>query len=204
MGMVELRPQESVFYPTPYVEDEVVPLVITNQRIIQMSKAGTRHEMDAGKVTFVGRHSSRPLIFLGLFFLLSGLPLVGYGIYLWLSVQGMPTFAEKPPSEDNPAFEDPGTTRMISLAFAAAGAILVVIGLLCGKRKRFTVVCRGERKVMKMHVKDSIQQMQVMMTVQAMMNAHKAMPPPVAAPVVEEKKAPQKTMAMPAPPSGKK
>jgi hypothetical protein len=202
--MVELRPQETVFYPTPYVEDEVVPLVITNQRIIQMSKAGTRHEMDAGKVTFVGRTSARPLIFLGLFFLLSGLPVVGYGVYLWLSVQGMPTFAEKPPSVENPDYEDPGTVRLTAIAFAVVGAILVVIGLLCGKRKRFTVVCRGERKVMKMHVKDSIQQMQVMMTVQAMMSAHKAMPAPVAAPVVEEKKAPQKTMAMPAPPPAKK
>jgi hypothetical protein len=197
--MVELRPQESVFYPAPYDENEYTPLIITSQRVLSM-EGDKRREMDAGKVTFVGRASSRPLIFFGVFFLLCGLPVLGYGAYLWLSVRGMPTFEEKPPSAgDDPGFEDPAKVRIEAIIFAVVGIILLALGVLLGKRQRHVVVVRGDKKVMKLRVKDKIVQQQVMMTVQAMMNSAKAVPP-VAAPKAEEKpKEKAKTMALPAP-----
>jgi hypothetical protein len=200
--MVELRPLENVFFPAPYDENEYTPLIITSQRILQM-EGDKRREMEASKVTFVGRSSTRPLIFIGLFFVLCGLPVVGYGAYLWLSVHGMPTFEEKPPTVEDPGFEDPGKVRIEAIIVAAVGIILAAIGLLLAKRQRHIVIVRGEKKAMKLRVKDKIQQQQVMMTVQAMMNAAKAIPAPVAAPKPEEKpQEKQKTMALPAPPPG--
>lgn len=201
--MVELRPQESVFFPAPYDENEYTPLIITSQRVLQM-EGDKRREMDGGKITFVGRSSSRPLIFFGLFFLLCGLPVAGYGVYLWISVLGMPTFEEKPPSVEDPGFEDPGKVRIWAIVFAAIGIVLIAIGLLLAKRKRHLVVVRGEKKVMKLKVKDKTAQQQVMMTIQAMMNAAKATAQAAAAaPKAEEKpKEKQKTMALPAPPPG--
>ncbi|HZQ00116.1 MAG TPA: hypothetical protein VFB13_11290 [Reyranella sp.] len=203
MGMVELRPQESVFFPAPYDENEYTPLIITSQRVLQM-EGDKRREMDGGKIGFVGRSSTRPLIFFGLFFLLCGLPVLGYGAYLWISVLGMPTFEEKPPSVEDPGFEDPGKVRIWAIVLAAIGIVLLAIGLLLAKRKRHLVIVRGEKKVMKLKVKDKTAQQQVMMTIQAMMNAAKASAQAAAAaPKPEEKpKEKQKTLAMPAPPPG--
>jgi hypothetical protein len=202
MGMVELRPQEMVFFPAPYDENAYTPIIITNQRVLQMG-GEKRREIEADKVSFVGRSSSRPLIFFGLFFILCGLPVAGYAGYLWLTVRGMPSFEDKPPEVEDPGFEDPGKVRIEAIIFAVVGIILAAVGLLLAKRQRHVVVVRGEKKVLKLRVKDKTAQQQVMMTVQAMMNAAKNAPPPVAAPKVEEKpKEKQKTMAMPAPPPG--
>jgi hypothetical protein len=199
--MVELRPQESVFFPAPYDENEYAPLIITSQRVLQM-EGDKRREIDGGKISFVGRSSTRPLIFIGLFFLLSGLPMAGYGAYLWISVLGMPTFEEKPPSVEDPGFEDPGKVRITAIIFAAIGILLIAIGLLLAKRKRHIVIVRGDKKVLKLKVKDKTAQQQVMMTVQAMMQSAKASAQAAAAaPKAEDKpKEKQKTMAMPAPP----
>jgi hypothetical protein len=199
MGMVELRPQESVLFPAPYDENAYTPLVITNQRILQL-EGDKRRELDAPKVTFVGRASTRPLIFLGLFFLLCGLPAIGYGGYRWLSVRGMPTFEEKPPALDEPGFEDPGKVRIEAIVYAAVGLGLAALGWFLAKRRRHVVVVRGERKVLKLRVKDKTMQQQVMMTVQAMVNAAKNAPPPAAPPKPEEKPK-QKTIALPAVPN---
>jgi hypothetical protein len=197
--MVELRPQETVFFPAPYDENEYAPLIITSQRVLQM-EGDKRREIDGGKISFVGRSSTRPLIFIGLFFVLSGLPMAGYGAYLWISVLGMPTFEEKPPSVEDPGFEDPGKVRITAIIFAAIGLVLIAIGLLLAKRKRHIVIVRGDKKVLKLKVKDKTAQQQVMMTVQAMMQAAKAIPAPVVVKAEDKPKEKQKTMALPAPP----
>ncbi len=171
MGMVDLRPQESVFYPAPYVEDEIVPLIITNQRVIVLGN--NRHELEAKKITFVGRQSSRPLLFLGLFFLLTALPVVGYGAYLWFSVRGMPTFEEQKPAEDVPEFEDPGRVRLKAAVLMLAGVLWGGAGLLLCKKQRHVVVCRADKRVLKLRVKDKTAQTQVMMTVQAVLTTTK-------------------------------
>src|SRR5262245_15997576 len=97
MGRVELRREETVFFPTPYDENQETPFVITSQRVLHL-EGEKRREIEAAQVRFVGPSSSRPLIFLALFFLLCGLPVVGYGVLRWRSVLGMPSFAERPPT----------------------------------------------------------------------------------------------------------
>lgn len=192
MGMIELRPQENVFFPAPYVEDEPAPLVITSQRVIQFV-GDRRQELEASTISFVGRSSLRPLIFLGLFFILTGLPLAGYGAYLWYSVRGMPTFEERPPEEENPDFEDPAITRYKAIGLGAAGLVWAALGVLMAKKQRHQVVCRGGRRLMKIVVKNKTEQTQVMMTLQAMLSAAKTMAPP-----------PQQPAPEPAPPAPNK
>ena len=87
--MLHILAADPVEHVLPHDLVRLGPLVITNQRVIVFGKS--RHELDAEKITFVGRQSSRPLIYIGLFFLLTALPVVGYGAYLWISVRGMPT-----------------------------------------------------------------------------------------------------------------
>jgi hypothetical protein len=174
MAMVELKQGETVLFPAPYEEDKVVPLIVTTLRVLQFTK-DQRQELDAKKITFLGRQSSRPLIFLALFFILTGLPVVGYGAYLYLSVRGMPSFAEQPPTEENPDFEDPGTVRIKAAIFGVIGLLWMAAGVLCGKRQRHVVVCRAGKQVMKLIVKDKIQQTQVLMTLQSTMQTAKLM-----------------------------
>jgi hypothetical protein len=171
MGMVELRSMETVLYPAPYVEDEVVPLLVTNQRVIVFGQQ--RHELEAKKITFVGRQSTRPLLFLGLFFLLTGLPVIGYGAYLWISVRGMATFEEQKPAEDMPEFEDPGRVRLKAIGIAVAGILWGGVGFLCARKQRHVVVCRADKRVLKLRVRDKTAQTQVMMTVQAALGGAK-------------------------------
>lgn len=180
MGMIALKPQEQVFFPAPYVEDEVAPLIITNQRVVQMGDSGPQ-EVDAGKITFLGRHSVRPLLFLGLFFVFCGLPVVGYGGYLWLSVRGMPGFKDQPP-DPSVQIEDPDTIRLEAIAAGVGGLVLMALGALCVKRRRHMVICRAGKRVLKLKVKDKNVQTQVLMTVQAVVNSVKSAPPPAAAP----------------------
>ncbi len=174
MGMLELKPGETVLFPAPYEEDQVVPLIVTTLRVLQFTK-DKRQELDAKKITFLGRQSNRPLIFLALFFVLTGLPVVGYGAYLYLSVHGMPSFSDQPPAEENPEFEDPGMVRIKGAVIAVLGAIWVAVGLLCGKRQRHVVICRAGKQIMKLVVKDKIAQTQVLMTLQATMASAKLM-----------------------------
>jgi len=174
MGMLELHSGENVLFPTPYEEDKVVPLILTNLRVVQFT-GDKRQEVDARKISFLGRSSRRPLIFFAIFFILTGLPVVGYGAYLYLSVRGMPSFSEQPPAEENPEFEDPGTVRIKAAAFAVAGAIWVALGLLCAKRQKHVVLCRADRRLMKIPVKDKQEQTQVLMTLQACVSGAKAM-----------------------------
>lgn len=182
MGMLELKPQEAVLFPTPYVEDEVAPIVVTNQRVVAMAK-DQRRELDAKKITFVGRQTSRPLLFIGLFFALTALPLVGWAGWQWLQVKGMPSFEEQPPAEEHPDYEDPGAVRLRALLEGVGGAVALIVGAFLVTRKRHVVVCRADKRVLKLRVPDKTVQMQVMMTVQAALQTAKQMPVPQTVPL---------------------
>jgi hypothetical protein len=175
MGMLELKQGETVLFPAPYEEDKFVPVIVTTLRVLQFTKGDKRQELDATKITFLGRQSSRPLIFIAVFFLLTGLPVVGYGAYLYLSVRGMPSFSEQPPAEENPEFEDPGMVRIKGAVIAALGLLWMAAGVLCAKKQRHVVICRAGRQIMKLEVKDKIQQTQVLMTLQATLQTAKLM-----------------------------
>jgi hypothetical protein len=183
------KPHENILFPVPYAENENPPLIITNQRIVQRSGAGVV-EMDTKEIHFVGRHVFRPRLALGVMFLALALPLLGFGAYEMYSVWGMTAAgplslfgihdddpaaqAPPPPPQEVPEGENavdwPRTvllTRILGIAclVAALGCAIAARRLI--KKKRYFVICRGAKRMVKMPVKDEIQQTQVMVTVSA-------------------------------------
>jgi hypothetical protein len=173
--MFELKPTEQVFYPAPLNEDEINPVIITSKRLIQFSPQGKPTEVEIGKLNYVGKASKRPLLFVGLVLLGIGLPGLIYGLYLWISVHGMPTFEEQPPPPDQAeTAEDPFKVRVMAVIFGAVGLLFCAGGVLAGKKQRFTVVAKAEKKKpFRLPVKDKQAQTQVMMTLQSAMASAK-------------------------------
>jgi hypothetical protein len=190
---IELKKGENVFFPAPYVPSEPALLLVTDQRIIHFGEAG-REEIEAKKVSFVGRLQSRPFVAMCVVMALIGLPLVLYAANNWFGVIGdtpavkdMKNFDDQTVTEDNTA-EDPLYTKIKTLAMAAVGAGLCFAAYKLIKKKRYIVIVRGGDQILKMRVPDENKQTQVVMTVQAIQQSAKAMkeaqaknqPPPAA------------------------
>lgn len=180
---LQLKPGESVIFPAPYVPTEPALTLVTTTRIVNFGDEG-RIEMDLSKVSFTGKLSTRPLLVLGIILALIGAPLVLYGAYNWNRVKGMPTFEEQPPPPGIEA-EDPADVRIKAVIFAVVGALFVGAAYLSAKKIRWLVLCRGDGKMMRIIVKDEMQQTQLLMTLQAMVQGAKAAsaamgPPPKA------------------------
>src|SRR5262245_6872885 len=79
-----LRPQETAFFPAPFIDTEVHMLVITNQRVVHFGDEG-KQELEAREVNFVARMSERPLLLAGLIAAVLGLPMLVIGIYLFVT-----------------------------------------------------------------------------------------------------------------------
>jgi hypothetical protein len=179
--MLALRDKETVLFPAPYVAGDVVPLVVTSQRVLKLD-GNDRLEMEATAIEAVARHSRRPLLFLSLFLIVAGLPLVAYGAWGYWQVRAMPSFEEQPPVEENPPFEDPFRVRIVSGVEGGVGALIIALGVWSFRRRRHAVICRSGPRTMRLPVLDEPAQTQVLMTIQAIINSGKAMaqsaPPP--------------------------
>jgi hypothetical protein len=171
---IELKKGENVFYPAPYVPSEPAMIIVTDQRVVYFGDEG-RQEMEAKKVSFIGRVSGRPYLVACIIMALMGLPLAGYGAYLYWSVKDMKTFAEAPPMTEEVDYEDPFITRIKAYALGGVGAVLVVAAWFLIKKKRYVVICRGADQLMRITVPDEIKQQQIMMTIQAMQKTVQAM-----------------------------
>jgi hypothetical protein len=171
---IELKKGENVFYPAPYVPSEPAMIIVTDQRVVYFGDEG-RQEMEAKKVSFIGRVSGRPYLVACILMALIGLPLAGYGAYMWYSVRDMKTFAEAPPMTEEVDYEDPFITRIKAYAIGGVGALLVVGAWFLIKKKRYVVVCRGADQLMRIIVQNEMQQSQIMMTIQAMQKTVQAM-----------------------------
>lgn len=215
---IKLRPNEMAFYPAPFVESEANLLVVTNQRVVQFGDAGLE-EMPARDLTHVGRVSERPTLVLGILLLVVGLPLVGFGAYLFLTskgglavptLPGLPTPGAAPTpaagsddpagpaANDDPAGEAapaaaaeapsaPVDNRLIAVALAVPGLLLIAGGVLLARRQRHLLLLRGGDRVMTLKTDSKMQQTLLLSTVQAIQTGAKAnapAPAPAAAPKV--------------------
>ena len=151
-----LRPQETAFFPAPFVDTEVHMLVITNQRVVQFSDDG-KQEMEAREVSFVARTSERPLLLAGMIALLVGLPMLVIGVYLLVTagpialpaVPGVPAVPGAPAAPaaaaanpaDDPAGPAPGDDDLAApppetpkpsnpTSQRAIGVVLALLGFL--------------------------------------------------------------------------
>jgi hypothetical protein len=189
-------PHENILFPVPYAENEEHPTIITNQRIVQRNQGGAV-ELPTKEVHFVGRQVLRPRLPPGIMLLALALPLIGFGIYELYSVWGMtmasplslvgihddaPAEATPDAIAQAPEGEDPlGWPRTVLLTrMAGVACLAAALGCLLGARrlirkKRYYVVCRGAKRLLKIEAKDEIQQTQIMVTVSAVKG--KAPPP---------------------------
>ena len=190
---IELKKGENVYFPAPYVPSEPALLLVTDQRIVYFGDDG-REEMEAKKVSFVGRTSGRPFLWMCIVMVLAGAPLFLYAANNWFgaigdvpAVKDMKNFSDQTITEDTGG-EDPLITKIKTLAMAAVGAGLCFAAWYLIKKKRYIVIVRGGDQLMKMRVPDEMKQTQVVMTIQAMQQTAKAMkdaakaqqPPPAA------------------------
>jgi hypothetical protein len=176
---IELKKGENVFYPAPYVPSEPALLIVTDQRIINFGDEG-RQELESKKVTFVGRQSTRPYLWMCIVMALVGAPILLYAANNWFGVVGdtpavkdMKNFSDQTITEDTGA-EDPLVTKIKTIALGAFGAALLFVAFKLVKKKRWIVVIRGGQDLMKVIVPDETKQTQVVMTIQAMQQSAKA------------------------------
>lgn len=179
---------ENILFPVPYAENEEHPLIITNQRIVQRNATGAV-ELPTKEVHFVGRQIVRPRLPLGIMLLLLALPLIGFGAYELYTVWGMtaasplsifgvhddaPAEATPDAVAQAPEGEDPIDWPRTVLLTRLGGVALLVAALGCAlgarrliRKKRYYIVCRGQKRMLKIEAKDEIQQTQIMVTVSA-------------------------------------
>jgi len=189
MGAFKAALHENILFPVSFADNEQHPLIITNKRVVQSTEAGAV-EIATDDIFSVGRNILRPQLPLGVILLVFALPLVIFGAWQIYSVWGMTaadplslftsssgdeTEAQAPPpdSADGADINADNEPRTVLLTRGAGAlCILLAIGFALGarkliNRKRFYVVARGNRRLVKMEVKDEIQQTQVMVTISA-------------------------------------
>jgi hypothetical protein len=182
------QPHENILFPVPYAENEEHPIIITNQRIVQRHGGGTV-ELPTKEVHTVGRHVVRPRLPPGVMLLALALPLLVFGAYQIWTVWGMtaasplslvgvhddaPAEATPDAVAQAPEGEDPVDWPRTVLLTRLGGILLVVAAVGCAlgarrliRKKRYYVVCRGAKRLVKIEAKDEIQQTQIMVTVSA-------------------------------------
>ncbi len=182
---------ENILFPVPFAENEQHKLIITTQRIIQTTDAGSV-EVPTTEVGFVGRNTIRPRVVLAGVLIALALPLVIFGAYEMISVWGYeaasPTdlFSSSSSADDTdtaaPPAPDPNTPEgmtpdewkkqvLISRALGMV-SLLTALGLAIVarkqfKKKRYFITCKTVKRLMKIEAKDEVQQTQIMVTIGA-------------------------------------
>jgi hypothetical protein len=173
MGVHQFNKGEMVLFPTPYAEEELNPLVVTTQRVIQVNKE-KKSQLEVGKITFVGKTHVRPFLLIGVFLIVAALPVFGWAAWNFWKIHDVPSFTEQPPDVEDPGYMDPGIERIVWIAVGAAALAVAAGGVLLGRKKHFFVLCRGGKKrVMRLRVQDPTQQTVVMMTLQGVIQSAK-------------------------------
>lgn len=174
-----IKPQENILYPVPYAENEAHPLIITNLRVVQRSSAGEA-ELDAREIHFVGRNTVRPRLPLGAMLLALAVPLFLFAAYNLYTVWGMTAASPLSlfPSADStataaaPEEATDWPRRVLVTRLTSLGCALIAVGCALGARrlirkKRYFVLCRAARRLVRIESKDEIQQTQIMVTLGA-------------------------------------
>lgn len=186
MAKLQLRPNEQVLFPTPYVENEHNPLIITTLRVIWGGDNPKKpKEIDAAKITTSVKGYHQKFVLVMLLLALLGAPFLGIGAYKWYSYRDKPT--EPPPAvkgvkqkmytpNELREFKNNGTQKIVAIVLAAFGAAFGGVAYLLYKR-RLTVIIAGQGKILNIPVKDAPMQDQMLTMVNAAKTAAAAMAP---------------------------
>jgi hypothetical protein len=181
---------ENILFPVPYAENEQHKLIITTQRIVQTSDAGSV-EVPTMEVGFVGRNVIRPRMPLAVALIVLAIPLVVFGAYEIISVWGYEaaspgdlfsssasddTDTAAPPAPDPNAPEgmSPEQWKKSVLISRLIGAVCLLVALGMGivarkqwKVKQYFIMCKTAKRLLRIEAKDEVQQTQIMVTISA-------------------------------------
>jgi hypothetical protein len=180
---------ENILFPVPYAENEQHKLIITTQRIVQTSDAGSV-EVPTMEVGFVGRNNVRPRMPLAIGLIVVAIPLLIFGAYEIISVWGYeaaaPTdlfssssgdetdtaaAAPDPNAPEGMSPEDWKKQVLISRIIGAACVLLALgMGIVARKQfkvRRYFIMCKTAKRLMRIEAKDEVQQTQIMVTISA-------------------------------------
>jgi hypothetical protein len=186
----DLRPNEQVLYPSPFVENERNPLIVSTARVVWTGDAAPgskkKREIEAGKISYSGKgfHKKKMtvMLILGLlgapFFIVGGLKYYSYKdkpTERPAKIEGMP---QKPATKKELAdYQHNKQQKMLGIGLGIFGAAFLGIGYLLYKR-RLTVVIGAGGKALEIPVKDKGTQDKILMMIGAAQTAAKAMAPP--------------------------
>jgi hypothetical protein len=182
VAKLDLKPNENILFPNPYVEDEKNPLIVTTVRIL-WSGDGKKQELDALKVTYTNKGNNPKLMpVIALLFVL-GLPFALFGAYRYYTMRNLPM---EPPAEvkGQPTKEFSKLERdqfaankkgfILGIVAGAFGAALGGGAYLLYKR-RHVVTIAGTNRVMIIPVKDETEQDKILSMVGAAQTSAKSM-----------------------------
>lgn len=180
---IQLGPNESIVYPQPYEPSQYNPLIITNDRLIQVNEMGGVLNMDNKLVTGVGRGMDQRIVFICVLLAMIALPLAIYGIYSYKSADDVLAKYKEPPKPklktatpkekaEIARYKAAKSDKTMSYVFMGIGALFGAATYFAWK-KRFTVIIGGAGRTQTVKVKDKNQQSQIIMTIQAVVNSAK-------------------------------
>ena len=185
MAKVDLKPNENILFPSPYMEDEKNPLIVTTMRIL-WSGEGKKQELDATKVTYTGKGNNPQIMSVVVLLFLLGLPFALFGAYKYMKYRNLPM---EPPAQLDKNAPPSAFSRAQIEQFNSnktnfiVGVVAGVFGIALGGgayllyKRRLMVVIGGAGKVMKIPVKDTGEQDKLLTMVGAAQTAAKAMAP---------------------------
>lgn len=186
MAKLELRPNEQVLFPTPYVENERNPLIISTLRVVWSGDNPKKPKtIDASKIQTSVKGYHQKVIMVMLLLTLLGAPFLAIGGYKYYHYKDKPT--EPPPAvkgvkqklytpNEMREFSNNKTQKIVGLVLGIFGAAFGGAAYLLYKR-RLTVIIAGQGKILSIPVKNAAQQDQMLTMVNAAKTAAAAMAP---------------------------
>jgi hypothetical protein len=180
-----LKPNEQVLYPSPFVENERNPLIISTQRLVWTGGSGKKKEVDAAKIHYAGKGFHRKFVTILLVCVLVGAPFFLVGALKYYGYKDKPTgpppavkgMPQKPiTAKDKRDFQHNQQQQILGIVLGVFGAAFLGVGYLLYKR-RLTVVIGGAGKAFAIPVKDKAMQDKILMMLNAAQTASKAMTP---------------------------
>jgi hypothetical protein len=195
-GAFQLKPNETVIHPQPFVPTDPYRLIVTTQRLVHIDKK--RVEIPAAQISFTGRTVDRPYFNLCVLLALVAVPCLIIGLVLKftagpsaapdpgkppVTVNGKPN---GPPAEmkyQPPAYQKAKQKYAEARAnkiqgYEGLGLILLAGG--CGmllkklwKKAYYVIVSAGQGLATKIKTKSEIEQSQLLTTIQSAMQAAK-------------------------------
>lgn len=185
MAKFDLRPNENILFPNPYLEDEKNPLVVTTLRVV-FTGEGKKQELEAAKVTYTSKGNNPQIMKTVVLLFVLALPFLIFGAYKYITYRNkqMDPPAEvkgAPPSAFSRAqieqFASNKKNFIVGVVGGVFGAALGAGAYLLYTKKRFMVVVGGTNRIMRIPVKDAVEQDKLLSMVGAAQTSAKAMAP---------------------------